>query len=173
MEPHPLYGLQPRRNLIEASITGAFQRLVNTPASGKLRLVNYSQAHLYKPPFLKLSNVQIPIQQAIITNFENDWIAVYKTIPAESRENYSRGFTIDQEKLSQLAGFANQIQNKLAEHTDPETGVSQLSSEKLPLFQAFLSGDVSSIEKLNAMSGGRRRKRKTAKRKRTLRKRKV
>ncbi len=173
MKPHRLYGLQPRRNLIEASLTGAAQRLVNMSPSGKLPFVNQRQFQLSIPTFLKLSNEQIPVQQAIITRFENDWIAVYKTIPAESRENYSRGFTIDQEKLSQLAGFANQIQNKLAEHTDPETGVSQLSSEKLPLFQAFLSGDVSSIEKLNAMSGGRRRKRKTAKRKRTLRKRKV
>jgi hypothetical protein len=173
MKPHSLYSIQPRRNLIEASITSAVQRLVNAPASGQLPLVNQSQFQHYRPSFMPLSAVQIPIQQATITRFENDWMTLYKSIPAESREAYSKGFTIDQKKLSQLTGFANQIQNKLAEHTDPATGISQLSSEKLPLFQAFLSGDVSSIEKLNAMSGGRRRKRKTARRKRTLRKRKV
>jgi hypothetical protein len=168
-----------RQEFMEGMIRNAVQRVVNIPASsGIFPLVNHSQFQHYRPPTLFLSADQIPIQQSIITRFENSWMDLYRSIPSEQKMEYLKGFTLDQQKLHEMAGLVQQIQAKLAEHIDPATGASQLSSEKLPLFLGFLSGDETRLQTLNAMSGGKRRKRcatssrkrRTIKRRKTLRK---
>jgi hypothetical protein len=160
-----------RQEFMESMIRNNLQRVVNARASSAFPGVN-------RAPTFFLSAAQIPIQQSIITRFENSWMDLYRSIPSEQKMEYSKGFTLDQQKLGKMAGLAQQIQDKLAEHTDPVTGASQLSSEKLPLFLGFLSGDETKLQTLNAMSGGKRRKRRatssrkrsTIKRRKTLRK---